>query len=133
MFEGTKNSKEQGNVGVGQAIAYFTSKQFIVSIPLNDSQEYDLIVDDKESLKKVQVKTTRHKTKYGVFQVLLKTCGGNQSFHTTKHFDPNKCDYLFVVTSDGDQYCIPCSSFKAKSTLALGKDREQYKLKHSRQ
>lgn len=128
MFDNAKNTKQQGTIGLGQAIAYFTSKCYVVSLPLNDSQAYDLIVDDGESLNKVQVKTTSNKTPHGIFQVLLKTCGGNQSYHTVKHFDSTVVDYLFVTTSEGVSYCIPCSTFDNKSGLNLGKLQEQYRI-----
>ena len=32
-------NKEKGNSGLGLAIAYFTTKGYTVSIPLNDTQE----------------------------------------------------------------------------------------------
>ena len=35
-------NKEKGNSGLGMAIAYFTTSGYIVSIPLNDTQDYDL-------------------------------------------------------------------------------------------
>ena len=38
-------NKEKGNSGLGIDIAYFSSHGYIVSIPLNDTQDYDLIVD----------------------------------------------------------------------------------------
>ena len=37
-------NKEKGNSGIGLDIAYFTTNGYIVSIPLNDTQDYDLIV-----------------------------------------------------------------------------------------
>ena len=37
------NSKRQGNIGIGAAIAWFTVHGYTVSIPLTDSQDYDLI------------------------------------------------------------------------------------------
>ena len=38
-------NKEKGNSALGIAIAYFSTNGYIVSIPLNDTQDYDLIVD----------------------------------------------------------------------------------------
>ena len=35
----------QGNIGLGKAIEYFTSWGIPISIPLNDTQKYDLIAD----------------------------------------------------------------------------------------
>ncbi len=57
------SNKEKGNTGLGIAIAY-CANGYTVSIPLNDTQDYDLIVDKNNILKKVQVKATSCKTKY---------------------------------------------------------------------
>ena len=57
------NTKKQGDIGLGQAIGYFTSLGFTVSVPLTDSQEYDLIVDNGFSLNRVQVKRCTYKRK----------------------------------------------------------------------
>ena len=40
-------NKEKCNTGLGIAIAYYTSNGYTVSTPLNDTQDYDLIVDKK--------------------------------------------------------------------------------------
>ena len=98
MFEKTNNSRQKGDVGLGCAIAYFAQQNWTVSIPLTDSQSYDLIIDDKNGLKKVQVKTTEQQEPNGVFKVDLRTCGGNQSFKTVKKFDHSTSDLLFVLT-----------------------------------
>ena len=41
------NNKEKGNAGLGAAIAYFSSNGYSVSIPLNDTQDYDLAIEKK--------------------------------------------------------------------------------------
>ena len=71
-------NKDKGNSSLGIAIAYYASNGYIVSIPLNDTQDYDLVVDKDNSIKKVQVKFTGCKTKYGNYQVALKSCGGTK-------------------------------------------------------
>lgn len=64
-----KTNKEKGNSGLGMAIAYFTTNGYTVSIPLNDTQDYDLVVEKGGVLKSVQVKATGCKTSRGNFQV----------------------------------------------------------------
>ena len=71
-------NKEKGNTALGIAIAYFSSQGNVVSIPLNDTQDYDLIIEESDGLKKIQVKATGCKTKYGIYQVALKSCGGTK-------------------------------------------------------
>ena len=71
-------NKEKGNSALGIAIAYFSTNGYIVSIPLNDTQDYDLIVDKNNKVEKIQVKSTGCITKYGKYQVALKSCGGTK-------------------------------------------------------
>ena len=52
--------KEIGNAALSMAIAYFGSNGYIVSIPLNDTQDYDLIVDKNGCVQRVQVKGDKH-------------------------------------------------------------------------
>ena len=51
-----ETNKEKGNSGLGMAIAYFSTKGYTVSIPLNDTQDYDLVLEKDGHLKMVQVK-----------------------------------------------------------------------------
>ena len=41
------NNKEKGNSGLGMAIAYFSTRGYTVSIPLNDTQDYDLVIEKR--------------------------------------------------------------------------------------
>ena len=38
-------NKQKGNTALGIAIAYFSINGYTVSIPLNDTQDYDLIAE----------------------------------------------------------------------------------------
>lgn len=123
----TLNTKKQGDIGLGIAISYFVSSGKTVSIPLTDSQEYDLVVDYDGILKKVQVKTSRFQ-RNGEYEVMMKTCGGNQSSSTMKIFDGTKVDLLFIYTDNGDRYLIPTNSDTPKHSLRLGKKMQVYKI-----
>lgn len=117
-----KNTKKQGDVGLGIAVGYFASQGITVSLPLTDSQDYDLVVDVEGELKRVQVKTSRHSPKNnGKYQVGLRTLGGNRSWSgVCKKFDPTKVDLLFVLTADDKKYLIPSDCIKAKSAIMVG-------------
>ena len=119
-------NKEKGNTSLGMAIAYYTSKGNIVSIPLNDTQDYDLIIDNNNILKKVQVKSTGCKTKYGNYQVALKSCGGTKGT-TYKTVVETNIDEVFIVTEDIEFYIIPINAIKNKSTLNICSKYEKYK------
>ena len=111
-------NKEKGNTGLGIAIAYYTSNGYTVSIPLNDSQDYDLIVDKNDKISKVQVKATSCKTKYGIYQVALKSTGGTKG-KTYKTLIDTKVDELFVLTDKMDIYIIPTNKIENRSTINL--------------
>lgn len=123
-----KTNKEKGNAGLGIAIAYFASNGYTVSIPLNDTQDYDLIVDKNNSLSKIQVKATSCMTKYNKYQVALKSCGGTKGKEYKTIIDTD-IDYLFVLTDKMDIYIIPKDKIKNKSTLNLCDKYDQYKVK----
>lgn len=128
MFENSKNSKKQGDTGMGYAIAYFSKLGWTVSIPITDSQDYDLIVDNEDSLLKVQVKTSKCKNSYGIYQVSLKTCGGNRSGQTIKKFNENSSNLLFVLLENGEMYLIPKEDIKGSTSISLGVSMSKYKI-----
>lgn len=127
IFINFSTNKEKGNCGLGMAIAYFSSHGYTVSIPLNDTQDYDLIVDKNNKIQKVQVKSTSCKTKYGVYQVALKSCGGTKG-KMYKTLIETYVDILFVVTDVLDIYLFPINVIRNKSSLNLCKKYSQFKI-----
>lgn len=123
-----ETNKEKGNTGLGIAIAYYTSNGYIVSIPLNDTQDYDLIVDINNKIKKVQVKSTSCKTKYGNYQVALRSYGGTKG-KTYKTLIDTEIDELFIVTDNLNIYILPIQEIKNRNTLNLCDKYEKYKIK----
>ena len=104
-------NKEKGNSSLGIAIAYYASNGYIVSIPLNDTQDYDLIVDNDKTLKRVQVKSSGCKTKYGNYQVALKSCGGTKG-KTYKTIIETNVDEVFILLENLERYIIPIEKIK---------------------
>ena len=121
------SNKEKGNAGLGIAIAYFSSNGYTVSIPLNDTQDYDIVIEKEGIFKSVQVKATGCIRKNGVYQVALKSCGGT-SGKTYKTLIDTKVDILFVVTQDMDIYTIPIEKISNRSTLNLCEKYKKYKV-----
>jgi len=126
MLRTQKNSKKQGDVGVGIAIGWFVQHGYTVCLPLTDSQDYDIVVEIDGVLKKVQVKTTYCLTPEGNYVVTLKVSGGNKTCSTTKHFDKSFADYLFVVTEKNVKYFIPSADIENRATMNLGRSKEKY-------
>ncbi len=122
------NSKEFGNLGLSVAINYFVFNNYKVSLPINDSQKYDLIVDDGILLQRVSVRTTSSLSEYGIPIVHLRTTGGNQSFNYAKHFDKKSCDLLFAYCPHHGIWCVPTENINNVNTLSLGKKCEQFRV-----
>lgn len=67
-------NKDKGRSGMSLAIAYFGANGYTVSIPLNDTQWYDLIVEKNGIFQTVQCKFTASKDK----AINLKSAGGTK-------------------------------------------------------
>lgn len=129
MFENVINSKKQGDVGMCYAIAYYSRLGWTVSMPITDSQDYDLLVENTDNnILKVQVKTSRYLTEGGTYQVSLKTCGGNKSGQTIKKMDKNYIDLVFVLVDDGSCYSIPTEKIESSGSMNLGDKYSEFKV-----
>ena len=129
MFENVINSKKQGDVGMCYAIAYYSRLGWTVSIPITDSQDYDLLVENTDNnILKVQVKTSRYLTEGGTYQVSLKTCGGNKSGQTIKKMDKNYINLVFVLVDDGSCYSIPTEKIESSGSMNLGDKYSEFKV-----
>jgi hypothetical protein len=115
-----RNTKKQGDVGLGSAIAFFTSIGAMVAVPLTDSQDYDLVVDIGDKLTKVQVRTCRFKNRCGNFTFAL-VCKGGKDGRQIKQFDCADFDVFYVLTGDGTRYVISKSEINTKTALTLSK------------
>lgn len=125
LFDNAINSKKQGDIGMCYAMAYYAKLGWTVSVPVTDSQDYDLVVDNGTRLFKVQVKTTKSISPSGNYIVSLRTIGGNRS-GTGKCKDSS--DLLFALTDSGDCYSIPKSEISAVSSVALGERYLPYRV-----
>ena len=121
-------NKEKGNSGLGMALAYFSTNNYTVSIPLNDTQDYDLVIEKNNILKTVQVKATGCKRKNGVYQVALKSCGGTKG-KTYKTIIDTNIDYVFILTENKEIYLIPKEEIQNRTTLNLCDKYEKYRVK----
>ena len=113
-----ETNKDKGRTGLALAIGYYGSNGYTVNIPLNDTQDYDFIIDDGESLKKVQVKCTGNLDEYGVYHCSLKNCGGTDG-NVYGYVKDADIDILFVVCTNGWMFEIPKERITQKTQLSL--------------
>jgi hypothetical protein len=115
MFEKAKNTNIQGNIGMGMCIAYLTRMGYIVSVPITDTQPYDLVFDSNGILFKVQVKTSGRLAHSGNYMVKINTT----SYNYSKKFNSLSSDFLYVLCANGDQYLIPTGNIIEKTGITL--------------
>lgn len=110
-------SRTQGAVGIGRAIAYYTSQGYAVFVPVADVSRYDLVVDTGTSLLRVEVKTT---TQPGG-AVGLRTKGGNSSWNgVVKRVSGTDCDVVFAVNlNTGAEREFSVRDLEGKSSVTL--------------
>ena len=129
VFKNSNNSTDQGDVGEARAIYEFVKLGYVVSKPINDKAKYDLIVDDGNALKKVQVKTSRHQTSESRYAVNITTVYSNKNNTNIRKRENSDYDILFILTEDGNAWIIPTSDITARSEITVGTGKyNKYKI-----
>ena len=95
--------------------------QTSVFVPFGHSPDVDLVAEFNGRLVRIQVKTSTVRIDNGRYQVTLATRGGNRSWSgEVKRFSPSRCDYLFVLVSDGRQWFIPSEAVGGGTAIIVG-------------
>lgn len=103
-----ESNKDKGRAGLSLAIAYFGSNGYTVSIPLNDTQWYDLVVEKENKFYTVQCKFTNAKHK----QISLLTIGGRyKDNHEKDNVLNHPVDFMFCAT-DSNMWLIPVDDIR---------------------
>ena len=85
------------------AINYFTCQGYTVSLPMNDTQWYDLIIEKNGKFETVQCKATQ--TENG--EISLRNTGGTKGSVYDNITNHSELDYLFCVNKDLNMWLIP--------------------------
>ena len=100
-----ENNKIKGRIGLSMTINYFTLKGYTTSLPLNDTQWYDMIIEKDGIFSTVQCKCTG--TENG--EINLKSKGGTKGTTYDSVLNHSELDYLFCVDKDLHMFLIPLS------------------------
>lgn len=119
------NSRKQGDIGTSFAISYFVSEGYTVSIPLSDSQSYDLIIEKDGLCKRVQCKTCFKKNKNGKFRVETRTISNTRGKQLRiKQLELKDCDLVFIMDGDGYFYILSSSDITKINYIYTSKIQE---------
>lgn len=102
-----ETNKDKGRAGLSLAIAYFGSNGYTVSLPINDTQWYDLVVEKDDIFQSVQCKFTGSQDN----TISLKSMGGTNG----RVYDSilnHPVDLLFCADKDKNLYLIPMDELR---------------------
>ena len=109
--------KQTGRVGLSMAINYFTIQGYTVSLPMNDTQWYDLIIEKDGIFETVQCKATETKDDIIDFRSTGGTKG--KEYDNVNNYQ-DKLTYLFCVNKDLNMWLIPLKDLKeVKKSIRL--------------
>lgn len=96
-------NREIGRIKLSMAINYFTINGYTVSVPLNDTQWYDIVVEKDKHFYTVQCKATMTEDD----TIRLKSCGGTKGIVYDNIINHPELDYIFCVNKNFDCWLIP--------------------------
>lgn len=109
------NRKQIGRIGLSMAINYFTLKGYTVSIPMNDTQWYDLIIQKNGIFQTVQCKATQ--TENG--SIDFRSTGGTSGKVYDNLLNHSELDWLFCVNKNYQMWLIPVKEITSKKQISL--------------
>jgi hypothetical protein len=98
-----ETNKDKGRAGLSAAIAYFGMNGYNVSIPLNDTQDYDLVVEKDGQFQRVQCKATGSQDGKIDFRVT----SGNKNGKTVGNLKNSNIEILFCLNQNQTMFLIP--------------------------
>lgn len=128
------NNRDKGNLAVANAVRYFVSERYTVSVPLADTAKYDLVVERDGVFRAVQCKYTGYESNPGTFSVPLYVSGGNRSAGNRRiKYESSDFDLLYVLCANGNEYLIPFREVADQIAINVGRESkwskwEQYRL-----
>ena len=97
------NRKQIGRIGLSMAINYFTCQGYTISLPINDTQWYDLVVEKDGKFYTVQCKATQSESG----DIDFRSTGGTNGGVYDNLLNHSELDYLFCVNKDLNMWLIP--------------------------
>ena len=107
--------KQIGRIGLTMAINYFTVKGYTVSLPINDTQWYDLIIEKDGVFETVQCKATQ--TIDGTID--FRSTGGTKGTEYDNLKNHSELDWLFCVDKDLNMWLFPVKELTNKNRIKL--------------
>ena len=109
------NRKQIGRIGLSMAINYFTCQGYTVSLPINDTQWYDLVIEKDGKFETVQCKATQTETG----EIDFRSTGGTKGTVYDNLLNHSELDWLFCVNKDLEMWLIPVNEITNSKSIKL--------------
>ena len=109
------NRKQIGRIGLSMAINYFTLQGYTVSLPINDTQWYDIVIEKDGKFETVQCKATQTKED----KIDFRSTGGTKGKVYDNLLNHSELDYLFCVNKDLNMWLIPVKDITTTNQISL--------------
>lgn len=132
-FQAAVSEKYLRTAAIGEAVAWFLQRGYVVSVPLAVTQ-YDLITESDGGFIRVQVKTTTRKERgrwvVGIERRVYEagaTANANGS-RRRRAYSPDEVDMFFITTGDASRYLVPLEATGGVTQLTLDDKYAAYKV-----
>lgn len=99
------HTKDKGDIGLTKVIADLTEKGFIISLPISEHQQYDLIADYEGKLIRIQIKYRTLSTNNKTITFACKTVHKGKDGKTVNRFYLKEDFELYALYSQSTQQC----------------------------
>lgn len=93
-----RSTQKKGDLAVARAISTFTASGYDVCLPITESAAYDLVIDDDNVMKRVQVRYASGR------EIELRRIHSNSKGYVIKKTKAEAYDWLYVLNSDGEEF-----------------------------
>ena len=107
--------KQIGRIGLTMAINYFTTQGYTISLPINDTQWYDLIIEKNGCFETVQCKATLTEDD----TIDVRSMGGTKGTVYDNLKNHSELDWLFCVNKDLNMWLIPVKEITVNNQIKL--------------
>ena len=115
-------NKDKGRAGLLCGMSYYGTNGYTILLPVNDTQDYDFVIEKNNMFSKVQCKCTNYMPSgRESYQLNLRNSGGTNGAVYGRVVE-SSADILFALAGDGTMYSIPVVDLGNRNSISLRKE-----------
>ena len=123
-------NKDKGRAGLLCGMSYYGTNGYTILLPVNDTQDYDFVIEKDNVFRKVQCKCTNYRpSDKESYQLSLRNFGGTDGGVYGRVVE-SSADILFALAGDGTMYSIPVDDLGNRNSISLRKESNLFENKN---